>query len=68
MSTRILNLWVVISVLLSQLGLPTRGAGDRYQQTVDGATTTYTLDLSGDLSQVLSNGQNTYIYLRHEVF
>src|SRR5574341_325255 len=38
------------------------GLGDRISQTVDGATTNYTLDLSAGLTQVLSDGSNTYLY------
>jgi YD repeat-containing protein len=38
------------------------GLGDRLQQTVDGQTTTYTLDLNAGLTQVLSDGTNTYLY------
>jgi RHS repeat-associated protein len=36
--------------------------GDRYQQTANGATVTYTLDIASDLSQVLMDGNNTYLY------
>jgi RHS repeat-associated protein len=32
------------------------------QQTVNGATTTYTLDLAAGLTQVLGDGTNTYLY------
>ena len=32
------------------------------RQTVNGATTNYTLDLNTDLTQVLANGANTYLY------
>jgi YD repeat-containing protein len=32
------------------------GLGNRYQQTVNGATTTYTLDLASGLTQVLADG------------
>jgi RHS repeat-associated protein len=38
------------------------GAGNRYQQILDAQTTTYTLDLAGDLSQVLADGSATYYY------
>jgi RHS repeat-associated protein len=38
------------------------GLGDRLQQTVGGQTTTYTLDINAALSQVLSDGTNTYLY------
>jgi YD repeat-containing protein len=36
--------------------------GDRYQQTANGATVTYTLDIASDLSQVLMDGDYTYLY------
>jgi YD repeat-containing protein len=36
------------------------GLGDRLQQTVDGVPTNYTLDLNARLTQVLSDGTNTY--------
>ena len=38
------------------------GLGNRYQSTANGQTTTYALDLAGGLSQVLSDGANTYLY------
>jgi RHS repeat-associated protein len=38
------------------------GMGNRLQQSENGVTTTYTLDLAGPLSQVLSDGTNTYLY------
>jgi hypothetical protein len=38
------------------------GLGDRYRQTVDGETITFTLDLAAFLSQVLADGENTYLY------
>jgi YD repeat-containing protein len=38
------------------------GTGDRLQQTVNGATTTYTLDLAAGLTQVLGDGTYTYLY------
>jgi len=38
------------------------GLGDRYQQTVNGETVTYTLDIASDLSQVLMDGNYTYLY------
>ena len=38
------------------------GLGDRLQQTVDGAGTTYALDLNAGLTQVLSDGTNAYLY------
>lgn len=36
--------------------------GDRMSQTVDGDTTNYTLDIAAGLTQVLSDGTNTYLY------
>ncbi|MBI3242750.1 MAG: hypothetical protein HYZ49_10705 [Chloroflexi bacterium] len=38
------------------------GLGDRVSQTVNGVTTNYTLDLNTGLTQVLSDGTNTYLY------
>ena len=38
------------------------GQGDRYQQTLNGVTTTYQLDLAGGLTQVLAGGDTTYLY------
>jgi YD repeat-containing protein len=38
------------------------GTGDRIGQTVNGVTTTYALDLTAGLTQVLSDGANTYLY------
>ena len=38
------------------------GLGDRMQQTVDGEVTTYVLDLVAGLTQVLSDGDSTYLY------
>ncbi len=38
------------------------GMGDRLQQTVNCATTSYTLDVAGGLTQVLSDGTHTYLY------
>ncbi|MDD5468876.1 MAG: hypothetical protein PHS96_13825, partial [Anaerolineales bacterium] len=38
------------------------GLGNRYQSTVDGEVTTYTLDLAAALPQVLSDGESTYLY------
>ena len=35
---------------------------DRVSQTVDGVTTNYVLDQAASLTQVLSDGTNTYIY------
>jgi len=38
------------------------GLGDRLQQTVNSQTTTYVLDLNAGLTQVLDDGDNTYLY------
>jgi YD repeat-containing protein len=38
------------------------GLGDRLQQTVNAVTTNYTLDLNAGLTQVLSDGTNSYLY------
>ena len=38
------------------------GKGDRIRQTVNGVTTNYTLDLNTGLTQVLTDGTNTYQY------
>ena len=38
------------------------GQGDRLSQTVGITTTTYTLDLAAGLTQVLSDGTDTYLY------
>ncbi len=38
------------------------GLGDRVQQTSGGVTTNYAIDLAGGLTQVLADGQRTYLY------
>jgi len=38
------------------------GLGDRLQETVNGSTTTFTMDLNTGLTQALSDGTNTYVY------
>ena len=38
------------------------GLGERISQTVNGVTTHFTVDLNAGLSQVLSDGTNTYLY------
>jgi len=43
-------------------GFAYNGLGNRYRQAVNGETSTYTLDLAGSLSQVLSDGTYTYLY------
>jgi RHS repeat-associated protein len=38
------------------------GLGNRYSQTIDGLTKSYTLDLAAGLTQVLEEGTTTYLY------
>lgn len=38
------------------------GLGDRMQQTVNSETTTYVLDLNAGLTQVLHDGESSYVY------
>jgi RHS repeat-associated protein len=38
------------------------GLGDRLQETTDGVTTTFTMDLNTGLTQALSDGTNDYLY------
>jgi len=38
------------------------GLGDRLQETVNGQTTTFTMDLNTGLTQALDDGTNTYVY------
>ncbi|TLN07178.1 RHS repeat-associated core domain-containing protein, partial [bacterium] len=38
------------------------GLGERDSETVNGATTTFALDLNAGLTQVLQDGTNTYLY------
>jgi YD repeat-containing protein len=38
------------------------GLGDRLRETVNGQTTTFTMDLNAGLTQALSDGTNTYLY------
>jgi RHS repeat-associated protein len=38
------------------------GLGDRLQQINNGVTTNYTLDINTDLTQILQDGTNTYLY------
>jgi RHS repeat-associated protein len=56
------NRLVSISGGASAVDYVYNGLGDRLQQTVGSTTTTYTLDLNGGLTQVLSDGANTYLY------
>ncbi len=53
---------VSVSGPSSTVGYAYNGLGDRLQQTVDGATMTYTLDLNTGLTQVLTDGEITYLY------
>jgi RHS repeat-associated protein len=43
-------------------GYAYNGLGDRLQETLNGQTTTFTMDLNTGLTQALSDGTNTYIY------
>lgn len=43
-------------------GFTYNGLGDRVNQVVNGAVTTYTLDLAAGLTQVLADGTFTYMY------
>jgi RHS repeat-associated protein len=43
------------------------GLGDRLQQSADGVATNYTLDLNAGLTQVLTDGTNTYLYGRGRI-
>jgi RHS repeat-associated protein len=38
------------------------GLGDRLQETINGQTKSFTMDLNAGLTQALSDGTNTYIY------
>jgi hypothetical protein len=38
------------------------GLGDRLQETTNGVTTTFVMDLNMGLTQALSDGTNTYLY------
>jgi len=38
------------------------GLGNRYQQSIDSVTTTYSLDIAADLTQVFGDGTNSYLY------
>jgi len=38
------------------------GLGDRIQETINGQTTTFAMDLNAGLTQALSDGTNTYVY------
>jgi RHS repeat-associated protein len=47
---------------IDSFGFAYNALGDRYQQTANGETVTYTLDIASDLSQVLMDGDYTYLY------
>jgi RHS repeat-associated protein len=44
------------------VGYAYNGLGDRLQETANGQTTTFTMDLNAGLTQALSDGTNTYLY------
>jgi len=44
------------------IGYGYNGLGDRLQETLNGQTTTFTMDFNTGLTQALSDGTNTYIY------
>lgn len=56
------NRLIAISNQQSTISNRYNGLGDRVQQTVDSVTTNYSLDLAAGLTQVLSDGSNTYLY------
>jgi len=56
------NRLVTVTNATTSSGYAYNGLGDRLQQTVNGQTTTYTLDLNTSLTQVLSDGQYAYLY------
>ena len=56
------NRLISISVPQSESSYAYNGMGDRVSQTVDGVTSTYTLDTAIGLTQVLADGENTYLY------
>jgi len=56
------NRLTVVSNQSSVVSYRYNGLGDRLQQTVNGQTTTFTMDLASDLTQVLDDGTNAYLY------
>jgi RHS repeat-associated protein len=56
------NRLVAVGGQQSAFGFGYDGLGNRYQQTANGQTTTYTLDQAADLSQVLFDGTVSYYY------
>jgi YD repeat-containing protein len=56
------NRLTAVSGQPSAYGFAYNGLGGRLRQTIDGVPTNYTLDLNAGLTQVLSDGTNTYLY------
>jgi len=56
------NRLTAVSNAQSAVSYTYNGLGDRLQQTVNDVTTTYVNDLNSGLTQVLSDGTNTYLY------
>ncbi len=56
------NRLILISNPQSTIENRYNGLGDRLQQTVDSENTNYSLDQASSLTQVLSDGTNTYLY------
>lgn len=56
------NRLTAISSQPSVFSFAYNGLGNRYQQTFNGETVTYTLDIASDLSQVLMDSDYTYPY------
>jgi len=56
------NRLTVVSNQSSVVSYRYSGLGDRLQQTVNGQTTTFIMDLASSLTQVLDDGTNTYLY------
>ena len=53
---------VAVNGLQTAVSYTYNGLGDRIQQTTGGVTTNYTLDLNVGLTQVLQDGEITYLY------
>ncbi len=56
------NRLVAVSGQQSAFSFEYNGEGDRVAQTVNSMTTNYTLDLASGLTQVLADGEQTYLY------
>ena len=56
------NRLIALSKQQSAFSYSYNGLEDRLQQTVNGQTTTYTLDLNAGLTPVLDDGTDTYYY------